>query len=269
MRARPAPPTFPAVDELHPARLLEHCGTSHLARRIVLFDAVSSTNAAAMAASPEAAAGEALFVAADQLRGRGRKGRSWFTGRGTGLAFSLLLVPGRRSEGLTAVLALAAVESLDPLVKGLAIKWPNDIFLRGRKLGGILAEAKDEAVALGLGLNVNERRADFPAALAPEATSLRIAARRSLDRGLVLCRILVEFEKRYDRFREEGFAPFREEIEARLLFMGEAVSVESGGETAAGRMIGITADGYLRLESGGTERVFPSGDLTVRRKRGR
>jgi BirA family biotin operon repressor/biotin-[acetyl-CoA-carboxylase] ligase len=264
MKKRTGRYAAPPAGELHPARLLELCATKRLARRIILYDSIGSTNEAAMAAAAEGADGGALFVAEEQTSGRGRKGRAWSSAKGRSLTFSLLLKPAGRTEGLTALFSLAVVRALDDFVKGTAIKWPNDIFVNGKKLGGILAESKDDSVVIGLGLDVNEEAGDFPPGIAAEAISMRMACRRVLDRGIVLCRILDAFEERYDRFREEGFAPFREEIQRRLLFIGRRVIIESGGSSFAGRMIGITNEGRLCLDMDGTERVFSSGDLTLR-----
>ncbi|HVO76948.1 MAG TPA: biotin--[acetyl-CoA-carboxylase] ligase [Candidatus Bathyarchaeia archaeon] len=251
--------------DLHPARILALCGTKHLARRIVLYETVDSTNAAAMAAAAAGAPDGMLFIAEDQTLGRGRKGRTWVSSRGSSLTLSLLLRPRRKEEGLTAVLALAVVEALGGLLRGFGMKWPNDVLLKGKKVGGILAESKDDTVVLGLGLNVNEVAGDFPAEIAPEAISMRMAGGKSFDRGLVLCGILGSFETLYDRFQKEGFAPFREDVQRRLLHIGKRVVIESGGTTQEGKMIGITNEGHLCLDVGGTERVFSSGDLTLRR----
>ena len=250
--------------ELHPARLLDLCATKRIARRIILYDSIESTNAAAMAAAADGADGGMLFVAEEQTSGKGRKGRAWFSAKGRSLTFSLLLKPAARTEGLTALFALAAVRSLGEFVKGPALKWPNDIFLNGKKLGGILAESRGDSAVIGLGLDVNEEAADFPTGIAAEAISMRVAGKRLFDRGIVLCRILESFEELYDTFREEGFAPFREEIQRRLLFIGRRVMIESGGDSFEGTMIGITNEGRLCLDMKGTERVFSSGDLTLR-----
>jgi BirA family biotin operon repressor/biotin-[acetyl-CoA-carboxylase] ligase len=253
-----------AGEEIHPARLLDLCATKHIARRIILYDTIESTNAAAMAAAAEGAEDGTLFVADEQTAGKGRKGRAWLSAKGKSLTFSLLLRPAGRTEGLTALLALAVVRALGDSLEGLAIKWPNDLFLNGRKLGGILAESKDGAVVIGLGLDVNEAAGDFLSGIAVEAVSMRIACGRAFDRGIVLCRILEAFEELYDRFRKKGFAPFREDIQRRLLYIGTHVVIESGGESIEGKMIGITNEGRLRLDVEGTERVFSSGDLTLR-----
>jgi BirA family biotin operon repressor/biotin-[acetyl-CoA-carboxylase] ligase len=251
--------------ELHPARLLGLCRTERLARRIIYFDCIGSTNAAAMAAGADGAPEGTLFIAGQQTSGMGRKGRSWFSTREGSLTVSLLLRPPKREEGLTAILALAVVRSLESFVRPLAIKWPNDVFLKGKKLGGILAESKEDAVVVGLGLNVNEAAGDFPRDITGEAISMRMAAGEVFDRGRVLCRVLESFETLYDGFRRGGFAPLRSGVEERLLYVGRSVAIESSGETFEGRMAGITDEGHLRLDTGGRERVFSSGDLTLRR----
>lgn len=253
-----------AAGELHPARLLDLCATRRLARRIILYDSIESTNQAAMAAGAEGAGGGTLFVADEQTSGKGRKGRAWFSAKGKSLTFSLLLRPVGQTEGLTALFALAVVRALDDSLEGLAIKWPNDIFLNGKKLGGILAESRDDFVVIGLGLDVNEEGSDLFSGIAAEAISMRIAGARVFDRGVVLCRILEAFEELYERIQEEGFGPFREEIQRRLLFTGGRVVIESGGKSFKGKMIGITSEGRLRLEMRGVEKVFSSGDLTLR-----
>jgi BirA family transcriptional regulator, biotin operon repressor / biotin---[acetyl-CoA-carboxylase] ligase len=253
-----------AAEELYPARLLGLCATKRLARRIILYDSIGSTNEAAMAAAAQGAEGGMLFVAEEQTSGKGRKGRVWLSAKGASLTFSLLLRPAPRTEGLTALFALAVVGALDGFVEDIAVKWPNDIFLGGKKLGGVLAESRDDFVVIGLGLDVNETVGDFPPVIAAEAISMRLAGARPFDRGAVLCRILETFEALYDRFLEEGFAPFRAELERRLLHVGTPVIVESGGESIGGTMLGITDDGRVRLGVSGAERVLSSGDLTLR-----
>jgi BirA family biotin operon repressor/biotin-[acetyl-CoA-carboxylase] ligase len=264
MRKRTPGTAATSIDELHPARLLDLRTASRLGGAVVLYDAVGSTNEVAMSAAANNVSEGLLVVAVEQTLGKGRKGRRWHSSLGKSLTFSLLLRPARREEGLTAIFALAVVGALSRRVGGLGIRWPNDIMCRGRKLGGILAESKGGAVVMGLGLNVNESRDDFPSEIAAEAISMRMAAKRRFDRGEILCRIVGEFERLYDEYQREGFAPFRVPVERCLLYIGGTVVVESGGATYTGRMIGITNEGHLCVDIEGTERVFPSGELTVR-----
>jgi BirA family biotin operon repressor/biotin-[acetyl-CoA-carboxylase] ligase len=254
------------IQELHPARLLELCKTTRLARSVIVFDEVGSTNAIAMAAAASGAPEGLLVIAEEQKLGRGRKGRTWISRGSKSLTFSLLLRPVRHEAGLTAILALAVINALGEFVNGLGIKWPNDIFCKGKKLGGILAESKNDAVAVGLGLNVNESAGDFPAEIAGCAVSMRITARKQFDRGLVLCRILEAFEKLHEKFQKGGFASFRETVQHELLYIGRRVIIETGGRSFEGNMIGITNEGYLCLDVDGAERVFATGDLTLREK---
>jgi BirA family biotin operon repressor/biotin-[acetyl-CoA-carboxylase] ligase len=262
----PVQKLHPAIQELHPARLLDLCKTSRLARTVIVHDDAGSTNEIAMAAAANGAPEGLLVIAEEQMFGRGRKGRRWISSRGKSLTCSLLLRPGRNEEGLTAILALAVVNALGEFVSGIGIKWPNDIFCRGKKLGGILAESKNASVVMGLGLNINESADDFAAEIAGEAISLRMAARKQFDRGFVLCRILEAFETLYDRFQREGFASFRVAVQQELLFIGKLVLIESGGGSFVGNMIGITNEGYLCIDIDGAERVFASGDLTLRER---
>ena len=255
----PRPP-----DDLHPARILGLCRAKRLGRRVVLLDETGSTNAVAMAAAAAGAAEGTFVVAERQTTGKGRKGRRWVSTPGKSLTASLVLRPSRPREALTAVFAVAAIRALGGFARGLALKWPNDIYLRGRKLGGILAESRDGAVVIGFGVNVNDEARDLPADAAGAAVSLRMVARRRVDRGAVLARIVESFEKSYERFEARGFAPFRPEVERLLLHRGKRVVLDDGSERRAGTLAGVTDEGYLVLDTGGAEAVFSSGDLTLR-----
>jgi BirA family biotin operon repressor/biotin-[acetyl-CoA-carboxylase] ligase len=254
----------PRVRDLHPARVLELCRTSRLARTVVLFESADSTNRVAMEAVSRGAPEGLLVIAEEQRHGKGRKGRTWSSAKGKSLTFSLVLRPACRAEGLTAIFALAAVKVLGSLAKDVRIKWPNDVLIGDRKAAGILAEAKDDAVVIGMGLNINERPEELPAGISPAAVSLAMAIGKQLDRGRILSRIIGTFEKLYVRFEREGFVSFRSEIEDRLLYVGSMVTVETGDAKLEGGLLGITDDGYLRLAVAGEERIVSAGDLTIR-----
>jgi BirA family biotin operon repressor/biotin-[acetyl-CoA-carboxylase] ligase len=250
--------------DLHPGRLLRKLESNRLCRSVVLFDRIDSTNGAAMRAARSVEAERMLFLAEDQMFGRGRAGRSWLAAPGKSLLFSLLLRPPREPEGLTPLLAIASVRVLEALCGEIRVKWPNDIYIGSRKTAGILAESKGEVVVLGMGLNVNEGPRDFLEELRGTATSLRIESGRSQAREEILVGILNELEVCYDLWCESGLSPFVEDLERSMLFIGERVVLESGKERFAGIMKGITSEGHLRLEMEGSERVFASGDLSLR-----
>lgn len=253
----------PPCKDLHPARLGRIMATRRMGRPAIFFERVPSTNGAAMSAAEAGCPEGTLIVAEMQTVGRGRKGRVWISFAGTSIVVSLVLETGTAREGLTAIFALATLQALEGFATGVMIKWPNDLYIAGRKIAGILAEGRGRFFVMGMGLNVNENAADLEA-IEPGASSLLEATGQRHDRGVVLARILERFEHIYDRWQREGFAPFVSIIEQRLLYMGEAVTIESGTEVVRGRMRGITGEGYLRLSVGESERIFGAGDLSLR-----
>lgn len=146
---------------------------------------------------------EGAVVATDeQTAGRGRLGRSWFAAPGTSLLFSVNLRPAvetARLPELSIVAGVAAAEAIRR-VTSLApeIKLPNDLLLDGRKLAGILAEAREGRVVLGIGINVNVAPEDLPAEVDVEPTSLLAELGTPVDRAQLLAAILLELERRYD-----------------------------------------------------------------------
>jgi BirA family transcriptional regulator, biotin operon repressor / biotin---[acetyl-CoA-carboxylase] ligase len=144
----------------------------------------------------------ALAVAEEQTEGRGRLGRRWFAPRGTSLLCSLQLrpgVPGERLPELTGVAAQAVAETVAALA-GVEpeLKFPNDVLVGGRKLAGVLAEAREGRVVLGVGINVNVGAGELPREVDTPATSLLVETGRELDRAELLAELLERFERRYD-----------------------------------------------------------------------
>lgn len=151
--------------------------------------------------APEAPEG-AVVATDEQTAGRGRLGRSWFAAPGTSLLFSVNLRPAvetARLPELSIVAGVAAAEAIRR-VTSLApeIKLPNDLLLDGRKLAGILAEAREGRVVLGIGINVNVAPEDLPADVDVEPTSLLAELGTPVDRAQLLAAILLELERRYD-----------------------------------------------------------------------
>jgi BirA family transcriptional regulator, biotin operon repressor / biotin---[acetyl-CoA-carboxylase] ligase len=167
-------------------------------RPYVYAERCPSTQRALAADAPEGA----VAVAEEQTEGRGRLARRWVVPPRAGILFSLVLRPARPQAewpGLMLVAAhavadaIAAVTALAPTVK-----HPNDVLVGGRKVAGILAEATDGRVVLGVGLNVNLARGDIPAEVQATATSLLLETGRPADRRELLVEMLERIERAYD-----------------------------------------------------------------------
>jgi BirA family transcriptional regulator, biotin operon repressor / biotin---[acetyl-CoA-carboxylase] ligase len=156
----------------------------------------------------EDAAEGAVAVAEEQTEGRGRLGRSWHARPGTSVLVSVLLEPPVRSERLPELTPLAGEACADAIaaVTGLAptIKPPNDVLVDGRKVAGILAEARNGRVVLGIGINVNIGADELPGETETPAGSLSLAAGRELSRAELLAEVLLLLEQRYDAWASSG-----------------------------------------------------------------
>ncbi|HET7566385.1 MAG TPA: biotin--[acetyl-CoA-carboxylase] ligase [Gaiellaceae bacterium] len=147
----------------------------------------------------------AAVVADEQTEGRGRLGRSWHAPAGRGILCSVLLRP-EAPMALWPELSLVAGEAVAAALRaetGLAavLSHPNDVFVGGRKLVGVLPEASPGRVVLGIGVNVNQTAAELPPDTPKPPTSLRIELGRELPRAPLLAAILLELERHYDEWR--------------------------------------------------------------------
>ena len=144
----------------------------------------------------------ALAVAEEQTEGRGRLGRYWHSPPGVSVLCSILLEPSvetQRLPELSLVAGEAATEAISTVTAlGPEIKLPNDILLGGRKVAGILAEARDGRVVLGIGINVNLTEDQLPTDVDLPATSLRVEVGSEVDRTELLVELLAVLERRYD-----------------------------------------------------------------------
>jgi BirA family biotin operon repressor/biotin-[acetyl-CoA-carboxylase] ligase len=146
----------------------------------------------------------AVAVAEEQSEGRGRLGRTWHAAPRTSVLVSVLLrpeiEPSRLPElslvaGGAVAEAIADVTGIDP-----AIKFPNDVLVRGKKVAGILAESSDGRVVLGVGVNANQTAEELPDGAQTPPTSLRVELGEPVDRAALLAAILLRLERAYDRW---------------------------------------------------------------------
>ena len=229
--------------------------TRTLGRHLVVESEVDSTNHAATVLAASGAPHGTVVVAEMQTQGRGRLGRAWISPPGVNLYFSILLhryaaLPSLTWLPLLAGLAVVrAVENLSGLVSRL--KWPNDVMVDRTpaplKLAGVLAEATEGAVVIGIGVNVNMASDVLPPQLRGIATSVLLETGRSVDRGELLARILGEAETLYDtadRSLEEKMLAYRSACST----IGKVVRVSLvGGKEFEGSAEAIAGDGALCL----------------------
>jgi BirA family biotin operon repressor/biotin-[acetyl-CoA-carboxylase] ligase len=180
------------------------------------------------------------------------------------LASVLLRPPAeRRLPELSLVAAVAAVEAIEAAT-GLAaqIKWPNDVMLNRRKVAGILSELADEAVVVGIGINVNQAREELPTGATVEPGSLRSLTGSSYERASVLASLLERLEERYDAWREGGLDAIYGEIGARDFLRGRRITVDGTAAVA----LQILRDGRLEIETdAGEMRRIESGEVLFER----
>jgi BirA family transcriptional regulator, biotin operon repressor / biotin---[acetyl-CoA-carboxylase] ligase len=217
-------------------------------------ESCESTQALVDTSLPEGA----LVVADHQTAGRGRLGRTWEAPPGTAILCSLLLKPPpeRHAPELSLVAGVAVADMLERAT-GLSvqIKWPNDVMLRRRKVAGCLAEGRDGAVVLGIGVNVNQTSEELPEG----AGSLRTLTGREWGREELLASLLEDIGHRYAEWRAGGLDAVYEGLAPRDFLRGRRVSVNGTSGVASK----IDRDGRLEIEVGHGERVtVESGEVS-------
>lgn len=259
-------------DRMLPARIEARLAEPGLGLPLYHFDQIDSTNLEARRRAEAGAPHGACLVAEAQSAGRGRLDRRWSAPAGAALLFSLLLRPRLGLDevfGLTNLAGLAVCRALEGLC-GLtpAIKWPNDVYLDGRKLAGILTELTARAerldyVVVGVGLNVNLTPADLAALPAP-ANSLLAATGRAWDRAEVLSAILRQCRALYAQMMAGERAELTAQYNQRSWLSGRRVQVRDGEIIRIGVARGVAGDGALLLEeSPGALSRIRHGDVSV------
>ena len=240
-------------------------------KRIYHFFKTDSTNRVALELGHTGEPEGAVVLAEEQTAGRGRAGHKWHSERATGIYATLLLRPRlapvqapllTMMAGLSAHAAVQAVSGLQ-----VDLKWPNDLLIGGKKVGGILTEMHAEPtqihfVIVGLGINVNQEK--FPAELAGISTSLRLESGRKQSRLEVLVQFLRQFERDYDELLREGASSVVKRFEAVSSYArGKRVRVSSNKESYTGVTAGLESEGLLRVarDDGETVTVI-AGDVT-------
>ena len=207
----------------------------------------------------------AVAATEHQRAGRGRLGRAWQEAPGTSVLVSVLLEPpgGRRLPELSLVAATAVAETVEQTTALAAqVKWPNDVMLNRRKVAGILSEAADGTVVVGIGLNVNQTREQLPLDAPTDLGSLYSLTGARYDRAVVLATLLARLESVYDRWCEGGLDGIYTELGARDFLRGRRVTVDG----VAGTAVQIRRDGLLEIETASHDvHAVESGEVSFER----
>ncbi len=203
-----------------------------------------------------------VVVANRQKKGKGRKGRRWESQEG-GLYFSFVLSEEifRNIMGFPLAVALGVKRFLSSQGFSPAIKWPNDVYVEGKKCCGVLVERTGGWLISGVGLNVNQEEFRH---IGEVAVSMRMVSGEIYDRRDVLIGILKEISEVLEGFAKEGFGSFADEVESCLLFRGQEVVVTDGQSALAGILEGIDGEGGLLLETGNGRKRILAGDVSLR-----
>lgn len=216
--------------------------------------------------------GTAALLAERQTGGRGRRGRGWTSP----LAANVYLSLSRRFStglarlgGLSLAAGVASAEALRALgIHAVRLKWPNDLLVDGRKLGGLLVEGSGEAAGaaravVGVGVNVR-MPAGFGAAIGQPWIDLR-ALGATASRNAVASELLAHLLPALDQFDRDGLAPFLPRYAAVDALRGSHITLHTGDGVHKGVALGVADDGALRVQVDGSERRFHAGEVSVRR----
>lgn len=253
--------------------ILSNLQTKYMGRQVFCYDEVTSTNTVAKRLADEGKAEGTLIVSDKQNQGKGRRGRSWDSQKGTGVFMTVILKPQMKplyAPMLTLVAALAVNDAIADLT-GLdaKIKWPNDIVVNKKKVCGILTELSAEVdyinyIVVGIGINVSTR--DFKEELSDKATSILLESGKSINRAQLIAKIMEYLEEYYEQFlKTHDLSAIKEAYTKVLINKDQVVKIISEEDTYTGIARGITDEGHLLVEKENHELIkVYAGEVSVR-----
>ncbi|MFH1622320.1 MAG: biotin--[acetyl-CoA-carboxylase] ligase [Candidatus Omnitrophota bacterium] len=258
-------------DRLLPNEISPGLDTKIIGKEIHYYEMISSTMDIAMDFGLKGCKEGLVVCAEGQYKGRGRLGRFWSSPKNRGIYLSLILRPEispAESPKLTLLIAVAVCQAIRKVAKiDCFIKWPNDLIINNKKLGGILTEMNAEMdrvkfIIIGLGINVNTPESLLP----PKSTSLKEQIGKRLSRIELTKQILREIEKEYFLFQKEGFSPIIKKWKKFSTTLGHRVKVQFHKEHLEGEALDIDSDGALLVKrnSGSVERITAGDIIKIR-----
>ena len=262
-----------APDLMTEAEIKSLMHTDWVAKEVLYFDTIDSTNTKAQELAEKGYPSGTLVVADKQESGKGRRGRSWVSPSGTGIFMTLMIKPDinpNNASMLTLVAALAVAKAITSVTGEKAmIKWPNDIVVNGKKVCGILTEMNAQFdyinhIVVGIGINVHNE--SFPEEISHMASSLMIeAGGKRFHRAQIIAETMSYFEQYYDTFlKTQDLSALVREYDELLVNMNKAVRVLDPKEPFDGKAMGITPKGELIVDTWESRKLVSSGEVSVR-----
>ena len=262
-----------APDLMTEAEIKSLLHTDWVAKEVLYFDTIDSTNTKAQELAEKGYPSGTLVVADKQESGKGRRGRSWVSPSGTGIFMTLMIKPDinpNNASMLTLVAALAVAKAITSVTGEEAmIKWPNDIVVNGKKVCGILTEMNAQFdyinhIVVGIGINVHNE--SFPEEISQMASSLMIeAGGKRFHRAQIIAETMSYFEQYYDTFLQtQDLSALVREYDELLVNMNKAVRVLDPKEPFDGKAMGITPKGELIVDTWESRKLVSSGEVSVR-----
>ncbi len=262
-----------APDLMTEAEIKSLMHTDWVAKEVLYFDTIDSTNTKAQELAEKGYPSGTLVVADKQESGKGRRGRSWVSPSGTGIFMTLMIKPDinpNNASMLTLVAALAVAKAITSVTGEEAlIKWPNDIVVNGKKVCGILTEMNAQFdyinhIVVGIGINVHNE--SFPEEISQMASSLMIeAGGKRFHRAQIIAETMSYFEQYYDTFlKTQDLSALVREYDKLLVNRNKSVRVLDPKEPFDGKAMGITPKGELIVDTWESRKLVSSGEVSVR-----
>lgn len=246
-----------------------------IGREIIFFDTLNSTNTSAMEFAEKGCPEGTVIIADSQISGKGRLGRKWLSPPGKNLYMSIILMPAlspRDAAVVTLMSAVACASSIKRLSAiPISIKWPNDIIVSNKKLGGILTEIKADMdrifyAVIGIGININLTVEEMPDDIKGIATSIKNETGNTISRTQAALEILKELDKWYCLLLTSGKKPIIQEWRHLSSTIGCAVKVTVGDKIFTGVAEDIDEEGMLLLKQPDNSiKKISAGDVTILR----
>ncbi len=258
-------------NHLFPEQIKDSLTSNWIGQTIHFYQQLDSTNLTAMALAQQGAPEGTVVLAEQQLRGRGRDGRSWHSAAGVGIYCSIILRP----RLLPAKVQLVTLMTATAVAKAVAqktglwprIKWPNDILINDQKVAGMLLETKlsrthIEYAVIGFGINVNHTAADLPEELQLSASSLRMQLGKPVERSGLISQIFAELESLYERTQQGDSTEVLKQWRDLSATLGQDVRIIQRDKLIEGVAIDVTEEGALLVRvKDGSLKVVHAGDV--------